>query len=479
MSRGGATAELDVRAGFCTVTSPSVGDATRPDARRASKAPVKSPVEALASGEASDPGSEAERGGAGAGAGATGTEGADGNEGDDRNEGDDGNEGKEGAAGAGTEPIVGIWLVSPGSDEKERMPGGIRVFADSSMARRASPASVDRERSGGRGVGTGAGAEGCAGEASTSKSGMPVGGEAGVTEGSKRAIASPVGVREGDGIFLRAARRSTASPVTNVRTSTAASFSLPSSPGSSSAQTTPASRSRMTIGTRRVRAGACPPRARRSGPVSLGGSASTERCDLSTAATNGSSSPPRSRERTASSRPPDASNPRAFQPVSRSFRRTRRATRDACAFTRVRNRERTSTCVRADSMAASEPRTTVQSAWGAPEAGAAAGGGGAGAASSSISPTRSSGSSGFACAGILSDSVVRRTSMSLRASTSDDFHAARWSSRCVESDSIKRRVAAGSTDIRLLTAPSGGASGVVFPALYSDSASERDSDRVD
>src|SRR5664279_6165629 len=95
------------------------------------------------------------------------------------------------------------------------MPDGVRVFADSSIARRASPASVDRERwegggtraGGTRAGGTGAGADSCAGEASNSKSVTAGGGEA--IEASKRAIASPVGVREGDGIFLRAARRST------------------------------------------------------------------------------------------------------------------------------------------------------------------------------------------------------------------------------------------------------------------------------
>lgn len=134
-----------------------MGDPTRPDARRASNAPVKSPVEALESGETSDPGSEAESGGAGGAAG-------DANDGAAGNESDDGNDGKEGAGGAGgagarAAPIEGIWLVSPGSDEKERMPGGTRVFADSSIARRASPASVDREREGdGK---TEAGAEGC------------------------------------------------------------------------------------------------------------------------------------------------------------------------------------------------------------------------------------------------------------------------------------------------------------------------------
>ena len=129
-----------------------MGDPTRPDARRASNAPVKSPVEALESGETSDPGSEAESGGAGAGAAEDANDGVAGNESDD---------GKEGAGGAGAiaPPIEGIWLVSPGSDEKERMPGGIRVFAASSIARRASPASVDREREGdGK---TEAGAEGC------------------------------------------------------------------------------------------------------------------------------------------------------------------------------------------------------------------------------------------------------------------------------------------------------------------------------
>src|SRR5664280_9670 len=134
-SRGGMTADVG-RTGFCAVTSPS---GTRPDARRASNAPVKSPVEAFASGEEAGPG---RGGGAGATAGA------------------EGNDGNEGGGGAGAAPIVGIALVSPGSDEKERIPWGIRVLAASSMARRASP----------------------------------------------------VGVREGDGIFLRAARRSTASP---------------------------------------------------------------------------------------------------------------------------------------------------------------------------------------------------------------------------------------------------------------------------
>src|SRR5512140_1302215 len=137
MSRGGVTAELDARAGFWTVTSPSVGDGTRPDARRASKAPVKSPVDALESGEASDPGSEAESGGAGGAAGAAAREAVAGNEGGG-NEGVDENEGTGGAGaggaggggadGAGTAPIVGIWLVRPGSDEKERMPGAIRDF---------------------------------------------------------------------------------------------------------------------------------------------------------------------------------------------------------------------------------------------------------------------------------------------------------------------------------------------------------------
>ena len=73
----------------------------------------------------------------------------------------------------------------------------------------------------------------------------------------------------------------------------------------------------------------------------------------------------------------------------------------------------------------------------------------------------SSGKSGLAWAGILSEIAASRDSMSRRASTSDDFHVARWSSRCVDSDSINRRVEAGSTDIRLLTAPVLGPFGVV------------------
>ena len=127
-----------VRTGFCAVTSPSPGSGTRPDARRASNAPVKSPVEAFASGEEAGPGRDAETGGGGAGATAGAEE----------------NDGNEGGGGAGAAPIVGIALVSPGSDEKERTPWGIRVFAASSIARRASPASVDLERC----VGAGAGA---------------------------------------------------------------------------------------------------------------------------------------------------------------------------------------------------------------------------------------------------------------------------------------------------------------------------------
>src|SRR5512141_3358222 len=123
-SRGGMTAEVG-RTGFCAVTSASPGDGTRPDARRASNAPVKSPVEAFASGEVAGPGK-------GGGAGATG--------------GAEGNDGNEGGGGAGAAPIVGIALVSPGSDEKERIPWGILVLAASSIARRASPASVDLER---------------------------------------------------------------------------------------------------------------------------------------------------------------------------------------------------------------------------------------------------------------------------------------------------------------------------------------------
>ena len=77
-----------------------------------------------------------------------------------------------------------------------------------------------------------------------------------VSASRKTRIASPLGVRAGEGIFFRAASRSTDSPVTNVSTSRAASLSRPSSPESSSAQRTPAIRSRITIGTSSVRAGA-------------------------------------------------------------------------------------------------------------------------------------------------------------------------------------------------------------------------------
>ena len=197
----------------------------------------------------------------------------------------------EGAGGGGAAPIVGIALVSPGSDEKERSAWGIRVLADSSIARRASPASVGprahRRRNRRRSRPRGGRRSGRAGKRAAISKPETADAHGGGAAARSAAIASPVGVSEGDGIFLRAARRSTASPVTNVRTSTAASFRRPSSPGSSSAQTTPASRSRITIGTRSVRAGACPPRARRSGPDSSGGSASIERCDLSSAADEG------------------------------------------------------------------------------------------------------------------------------------------------------------------------------------------------
>src|SRR5271169_5901720 len=146
-SRGGMTADV-VRAGFWAVTSPS---GTRPDARSASNAPVKSPVEAFARGDEPGPGRDART--EGGGAGATG--------------GAPENDENEGGGGAGAAPIVGIALVSPGSDEKERRPWGIRVFAASSIARRASPASVDLERAG---AGAGAGAVETAGGAAISKS---------------------------------------------------------------------------------------------------------------------------------------------------------------------------------------------------------------------------------------------------------------------------------------------------------------------
>jgi hypothetical protein len=74
------------------------------------------------------------------------------------------------------------------------------------------------------------------------------------------------------------------------------------------------------------------------------------------------------------------------------------------------------------------------------------GGGGAGRASSA-SPTTSSGKRGLACAGIFSERAARSVSISRRASTREDFQVARWSSRCVESDSIRRRVEAGSAGI--------------------------------
>ena len=52
----------------------------------------------------------------------------------------------------------------------------------------------------------------------------------------------------------------------------------------------------------------------------------------------------------ASSRPPEASKPSAFQPVSLSFRRTRSAAREEWTCASVRKRVRTSTCVRAPSI---------------------------------------------------------------------------------------------------------------------------------
>lgn len=78
---------------------------------------MKSPVEAFASGEVAE---EAIEGGMDAGAGGGGA--AAGVEGKDGNEAAGGAGGAGGAAGAEGAPIVGIALVSPGSDEKERMP---------------------------------------------------------------------------------------------------------------------------------------------------------------------------------------------------------------------------------------------------------------------------------------------------------------------------------------------------------------------
>src|ERR1039458_5551819 len=93
MSRGGITAETGFRTGFAVATSAATGgDATRPEPRRASNAPVKSPVEAFKSGEPTESGTEEARGGGGAGA----------------TMGTGGNEGKEGGGGgAGAAPIEG------------------------------------------------------------------------------------------------------------------------------------------------------------------------------------------------------------------------------------------------------------------------------------------------------------------------------------------------------------------------------------
>ena len=171
----------------------------------------------------------------------------------------------------------------------------------------------------------------------------------------------------------------------------------------------------------------------------------------------------------ASSRPPDASKPTDFHPVRRSLRRTRRATREACAFTRDRKRERTSTCERADSIAASDPRTTVQSACGAPGATAAAGEGAGGTTSSSISDDEVLGEERLGVRGNLV-----REGREKRLDVSPRIHERRFPRREVILEVRGKRFdqAACRGGVDRHTSPDGAiarAFGVVFAALYSDS----------
>ena len=132
-----------------------------------------------------------------------------------------------------------------------------------------------------------------------------------------------------------------------------------------------------------------------------------------------------------SSRPPEASKPSAFQPVSLSFRRTSRAAREEWIWASERKWVRTSTWVREPSIAATEPFTR-------PQSGAAAGpgtvtvsttrsttfstilsGAGAGGTASSRSvATRSSGKRWRAWAGMLSEAFEMSASISFRVSAS-------------------------------------------------------------
>ena len=177
-----------------------------------------------------------------------------------------------------------------------------------------------------------------------------------------------------------------------------------------------------------------------------------ERWARSTSATNGSSSAPRSMALTDSSRPPLASQPSDFHPVScRSGERGAPRARRGHAPARGSASGRRPACARTRSQRASRapesspaPRRLPGFFRPSPPSRRPA------QHPSSMSDTMSSGKSGLACAGILSEREPSRVSMSRRASTREDFHVARWSSRCVERDSMNRRVAAGSTGIRLL-----------------------------
>src|SRR5512141_2071758 len=192
-SFGGITAETPVRgAGFCTVTSAPPGAGARRealDARRASNAPVKSPVDAPESGDGMP------TGGGGGGA-VTPGDASDGYE-IDAAAGAGAAEGADSGGGADGVPIVGIALVRPGSANVCFRLGTGRL-PDSSIARSASRASVGRGRDGAAGGGGGGAAIVAAGgagaiESASSSDGGRICTVAPVDTISKRAIFSPVG----------------------------------------------------------------------------------------------------------------------------------------------------------------------------------------------------------------------------------------------------------------------------------------------